>query len=501
MLSPRITAAVAATVLAGLGALAPTAAHAADTPGEVVLKETFDGGALPAGWTPVAGDWKVQDGRLVGTSDSALGRITFGPHLRDYRVEATVRFEAVKNTSRWTGVALDIPASGAAPWSQAAMRSQTTASNGTEFARRTAANQWVVPNAAPAPADAGTGRDVRVAIEVHGNEATWFFDGTETQRTKTLERSADGVLGLVLTDATVSYDDVTVTKLPRPSLVLPNDDTAVPRVVAHRGYSAVAPENTLPAMVLGAKAGADWVEIDVDSSRDGVTYVLHDDTVDRTTNGTGRIRDLDSTALDALDAGSWFSPAFAGTKLPRHTDLLRTVEAGTAQLLLEVKGTQTKDEVARYIQEVRDAGLYDRTILQSFNLTTLQYAREIAPDLPIAILRGTLDADPVALAKQYGAVAYNPSWDAIKGEPEAIAALNAAGIAVMPYTVDDPASWSAMRDAGVDAIITNRAGELVGWNARYAQAPGATEPEPGTGAPGPAGPQGPEGPKGDKGDA
>ncbi|WP_246851903.1 glycerophosphodiester phosphodiesterase family protein [Patulibacter sp. SYSU D01012] len=507
MLSPRLSAAVAAAVLAGLGAAVPTAAPAADVPaGDVVLSESFSGDALPAGWTPVAGDWKVQDGRLVGTSGADLGRITFGPHLRDYRIEATVRFEAVKNAGRWTALALDMPAAGTPPWSQAALRSQSSATNGTEFARRTADNQWVVPNTAPAPTDAGVGKDVKVAIEVHGNEATWFFDGKETQRTKTLQRSDDGGLGLVLTDATVSYDDIRVTRLARPSLVLPNDEKTVPRVVAHRGYSAIAPENTIPAMVLGDKAGADWVEIDVDSSKDGVTYVLHDDTVDRTTDGTGRVRDLDSSVLDALDAGSWFSPAFAGTTLPRHTALLQAVKGGSAQLLLEVKGTQTKDEVARYIQEVRDAGMFDRTILQSFNLTTLEYAREIAPDLPIAILRSTLDADPVALAKQYGAVAYNPSWGAIKDRPDAIAALNAAGVAVMPYTVDDATSWSAMRAAGVDAIITNRAGELAGWNARYLQAPGGTPTEPGTGVPGPQGPEGPkgdpetQGEKGEKGD-
>lgn len=483
-MSPRVLTALlgAAVVAAGSGAAAPAAlaADPASAPAPV-LQEDFSGTGLPAGWRAVEGDWTVSDGRLVGRSaDSGQqSRITFGPHLENYRVEATVRFESVADAARWTAVALDIAPGGAVPWWHAALRSGTDAANGTEFAERTVANAWNVTDRGPAPRAAGTGRDVDVAIEVRGSRASWLFDGEQVLETRSLRRSADGVLGFVVNGSTVSFDDVSVAPIAPDSLVLPDDDRAIPRVVAHRGYSSALPENTLAAMAAGDRAGADWTEIDVQTSADGIPYVLHDGTVDRTTDGRGALNLLTGGALDALDAGSWFSPAFAGQPLPRLTAALEEARRGSAGLLLEVKGPETRAEVAAIVDELRAQGLIGRTLLQSFDVQVLRDARELAPELRLGLLRGTLDADPVATARELGAIAYNPSWTALAPRTDEVAKLNAAGIAVMPYTVDDPGTWARMRDAGVDAIITNRPGALVGWNARYAQeGPGRPAPEP-----------------------
>ena len=254
------------------------------------------------------------------------------------------------------------------------------------------------------------------------------------------------------------------------SLVLPNDETATPHVVAHRGYSSVAPENTLAAVASGWRSGADWVEIDVATSADGEPYVLHDNTVDRTTDGTGALPALTAPYLDELDAGSWFSPAFAGQVLPRMAPVLDEIDLGTADLLLEIKGPETRAELERIIGDVRARGLLGRTLLQSFDEQVLRDSRAIAPDLRLGLLRGTVDADPVATSRALDVVAYNPAWSSLQARAGEIERLNAAGIAVMPYTVDDPEVWPTMRDAGADAIITNRPGALVGWNARYEQA-------------------------------
>jgi glycerophosphoryl diester phosphodiesterase len=462
---------------AAAAALVLPAAASAQT----VLEERFDGASIPAGFTPVEGGWSVENGRLVGVSPntSQLSRITFGPRLENFRFEATVRFDSVVNASRWTALALDMQAGGAPPWSHAALRSTSTAANGTEFAIRTAANAWNVTDAAAAPADAATGRDVRVAIDVRGSSGTWFFDGKPVLTTKSIERSANGALGFVVNGAKVSFDDVVVRNLEPEPLVLPNDATAIPRVVAHRGYSAVAPENTLAATTAGAKSGADWVEVDVATNADGVPYILHDNTVDRTTDGTGALPALGSAYLDGIDAGAWFSPSFTGQPLPSLDALLDEVKRGSAKLLLEIKGPETDAEVARIVAAVRAKGLAGRTLMQSFDENVVRASAKADPAIPVALLRGTLDADPVAKAKELGVVAYNPAWTAIKPRPEAIAALNAAGVAVMPYTVDSAAEWPLMRDAGVDAIITNRPGELVGWSKAYAQRPA---PEPATAA-------------------
>jgi glycerophosphoryl diester phosphodiesterase len=244
-----------------------------------------------------------------------------------------------------------------------------------------------------------------------------------------------------------------------------------PYVIAHRGHSSVAPENTLAA--IASASAADLVEIDVDTSADGVPYVLHDATLDRTTDGTGALREHASAYVDGLDAGSWFSPAFAGQRVPRLTAAARLSAARGARLLLEVKRPQTRAAVARYVAELRGAGMLDRTVLQSFDEDTLIHARDLAPTLRLALLRRTLDADPVAVARDLGVVAYNPDWDALASRPDVVADLQASGLAVVPWTVDDPAAWATMRAAGVDGIITNRAGELARWNAAAASSPSA----------------------------
>ncbi|MFC5661528.1 glycerophosphodiester phosphodiesterase [Kitasatospora misakiensis] len=433
--------------------------------GEVVVDEHFTGPGLPAGWAAVEGSWKVENGRLVGASANwnQQTRITFGRHLTDFRIEATARFESVVDAARWAALGLDVPASGAPPWSIATMRSGTTAANGLEFARRTPADTWDVTDTALAPSAAGTGRDVRIAVEVHGTAARWSFDGREVMRTTRLARSADGGQALLVNGATVSFDDLKVTAL-APGAFLRQPGAPV-TVLAHRGASSAAPENTLLSDEVARRAGADWIENDVQPSKDGVPYVLHDDTVDRTTNGTGRIRDLTAAQLDALDAGSRFAPATAGARVPSLAAQLDDLRTRGGSLLLEIKGPHTRAEVARIVQDVRDHGMSGRVLVQSFEVDALRFTRELAPELPLGLLRSTLDADPVAVARDLGLAAYNPADAALAARPEVVAALHAAGVAVNVWTVDEPARWKALDAAGVDGIITNRPAELAGWTA------------------------------------
>ncbi|MER7705932.1 glycerophosphodiester phosphodiesterase family protein [Kitasatospora sp. NPDC097605] len=282
----------------------------------------------------------------------------------------------------------------------------------------------------------------------HGSTARWLFDGRETVRTAPVARSVDAPDGTAVA-ARSAY-------LRRPGAPL--------TVFAHRGASSAAPENTLLAEEVARRAGVDWIENDVQPSKDGVPYVLHDETVNRTTNGTGRVRDLTAAQLDGLDAGSWFAPTTAGARVPSLTAQLEDLRARGGNLLLEMKGPHTREEVDRIVKEIRDHGMAERILVQSFDVETLRHTRELAPDLPLALLRGELDADPVAIAKELGLAAYHPSDDALATRPEIITALHEAGVAVNVWTVDSAARWKALDAAGVDGIITNRPAELAGWN-------------------------------------
>ncbi|MGV9264271.1 glycerophosphodiester phosphodiesterase [Kitasatospora sp. NPDC003701] len=468
------TAAPAPTAPAPAAAGTPTAP--APAPGEVVVSETFTGAGLPAGWHAVEGDWKVENGRLVGVSANSgqQSRITFGRHLDDFRFEATARFETAQDAARWTALGLDVPASGSTPWSIATMRTGTTAANGLEFARRTTGNAWNVTNTAAAPAAAGTGRDVRIAVEVHGAGARWIFEGKEVMRTTQVARSADGGQALVVNGAKVSFDDVKVTALAPGAWIRPAG--APLTVFAHRGASSAAPENTLVSDEIARRGGAEWIENDVQPSEDGVPYVLHDDTVDRTTDGTGRIRDLTAAQLDALDAGSWFGPAYAGAHVPTLAAQLDDLRTRGGGLLLEIKGRHSRDEVARIVKEIRDHGMADRVFVQSFEVDALRLTRELAPELPLGLLRSELDADPVAISGELGLAAYNPADAALSTRPGVVKELHAAGVAVNVWTVDAAARWKALEAAGVDGIITNRPAELSGWNSAWLQGGGSVAP-------------------------
>ncbi|GAB3938412.1 hypothetical protein GCM10027614_18430 [Micromonospora vulcania] len=244
-------------------------------------------------------------------------------------------------------------------------------------------------------------------------------------------------------------------------------------MIAHRGASAAAPENTLVAQEIARRGGADWIENDVQPSKDGIPFILHDDTVDRTTDGTGRIRDLTAAQIKALDAGSWFGPHYVGERVPTLAEQLADLRTRGGNLLVEIKGKHTKDEVATIIQVIRDEQMMGRVFIQSFEVDALRYTFELAPELPLGLLRSNLDADPVAISKELHLTAYNPDGNALLAKPEVVGPLHAAGVAVMAWTMDSAGLWQRLERIGTDAIITNRASELVGWNSGFLQRPAA----------------------------
>ncbi|MDR7273456.1 glycerophosphodiester phosphodiesterase [Catenuloplanes atrovinosus] len=241
--------------------------------------------------------------------------------------------------------------------------------------------------------------------------------------------------------------------------------TTRPSVIAHRGYSAIAPENTMAALVAGLRAGADQLEVDVHTSADGVPVVIHDYTLERTTDGTGRVADHPVAALTALDAGGWHSAAHRGEPVPTLARVLDLIAAHPGVgLLLEVKPSATRAQTATMIDEIVARDLAGRVLLQSFDEAVLRDARDLAPaGLRLGLLREALDDDPVAAARDLGCVAYNPGVDALLAAPSrAVAALD-AGLLVMVWTTDDEREWRALADLGVTGIITNRPAELRAW--------------------------------------
>ncbi|GAA3337606.1 glycerophosphodiester phosphodiesterase family protein [Amorphoplanes nipponensis] len=237
--------------------------------------------------------------------------------------------------------------------------------------------------------------------------------------------------------------------------------------VAHRGYSAVAPENTLPALAAGVLAGATFIEFDVRTTADGVPVVIHDRTVDRTTDGAGHVAELTLDEISGLDAGSWFSPAYAGLRVPllrEVIDLLRPYAQPRVELLLEIKPPATREQVKVIIAQVAEAGLLDRTVVQSFDPAVVRLAGEAAPEVRLGLLRHGFDDGQVEVARALRLRYVNPDLRAVLADPATVAALAAEGVGVMPWTPNDISLWAPLVEAGVAGLINDRTGELTGWS-------------------------------------
>jgi glycerophosphoryl diester phosphodiesterase len=233
--------------------------------------------------------------------------------------------------------------------------------------------------------------------------------------------------------------------------------------IAHRGYSAVAPENTLPAFAAAVRAGATQVEFDVRTTADGVPVVIHDRTLDRTTTGTGYVWDLPLSSVQEADAGSWFSPAYAGVRVPTLAQTLELLAPHGPEILLEIKSPATADQVRTIAEVIAGHGLLDRTIMQSFNPEVVALVREEAPEVRRGLLREGVAPDTVELARKLGVAVCNPSVEDVLASPEMVDELNGHGIVVTPWTANEVTEWAALAQTGVAGLITDRLGEFVGW--------------------------------------
>lgn len=231
-----------------------------------------------------------------------------------------------------------------------------------------------------------------------------------------------------------------------------------PRWIAHRGAGLLAPENTLPAFDTGAAHGYRMFECDVKLSSDGVAFLLHDDTLDRTTNGQGPSAALDWRTLSGLDAGAWHSPAFAGTRLPTLSAVARWCLAHDAWLDLEIKpcpGTErrTGEAVAREAQALW-ADAPTLPLITSFSVAALEGARAVDPRLPRGLLLADLVPGWLHTARQLDCVAligHHTLWT-----PALVADAQGAGLRCLAYTVNDAARAARLLDMRLDGLVTDR---------------------------------------------
>lgn len=247
-------------------------------------------------------------------------------------------------------------------------------------------------------------------------------------------------------------------------LIRARESSSRPLLVGHRGDQYGAPENTMAAFAQAAALGADVIELDVQLSRDGVPVVIHDDTLDRTTNGTGTVRSMDWEQLRTLDAGSWFGADFTGARIPSLDEVLEWAESNGIGLLIEAKTHPVHDpDAARTLADyfrgrsLPDCVLYssDHVLLQNMAQLAPHVARGAVVNERTPVLPQILDATGSTLLSQ-------SVWVLT---PDTVREAHEAGTAVCSEA-RYPSDVQMLSDWGVDLIVSNRipletlAGEL-----------------------------------------
>ncbi|HWL97339.1 MAG TPA: glycerophosphodiester phosphodiesterase family protein [Nocardioidaceae bacterium] len=238
-------------------------------------------------------------------------------------------------------------------------------------------------------------------------------------------------------------------------------------VIAHRGSSGAAPENTLAAVRLAIRHDSDVVENDIQRTRDGELVIIHDTTLDRTTDveqvfparAPWNVGDFTLEEIKRLDAGSWFAPRFAGQEVPTLEEWVNTV-GRKAGMLLEPKSPALYPGIERDLdKELRSLPAFnralrdDRVVMQSFDHVWLRQYKDLAPDVPVGLLYGTDPTEAEITAAATWAQQINPALGAI--DEDTVERIHAHGLETHVWTVNAGQDMYTAIEWQVDGVITN----------------------------------------------
>ncbi|MCX7115849.1 MAG: glycerophosphodiester phosphodiesterase [Gammaproteobacteria bacterium] len=228
-------------------------------------------------------------------------------------------------------------------------------------------------------------------------------------------------------------------------------------VIAHRGASAYAPENTIAAFDLALACGCQWVEFDVVLSQDKEPFVFHDASLSRTTNGHGLIADVDSVYLNSLDAGNWFSKQFCGEKIPHFRDVLKWLIFANMYANIEIKPAPNQSEatavvVLAQLQRYWPAD-YPLPLVSSFDIEALTVCRSLAPELPLGLLIDAWDGSWQKEAELLACTSIHACHRILTAER--VKEMKDAGFAVLSYTVNRKGLAQKLLSWGVSAVFSD----------------------------------------------
>jgi len=231
--------------------------------------------------------------------------------------------------------------------------------------------------------------------------------------------------------------------------------------LAHRGANTDAPENTMAAFRKAVEVGASGLEFDVQLSKDGTVVVIHDEKLERTTSGSGLVKDYTQEELQRLDAGKWFGEEFAGAKIPTLDQVLD--EFASTKLVYNI---ELKSGIVLYpgleekvIEAVTSRNLEDQVVISSFNHYSLVTCRELNKDIRTGMLYVAGLYEPWEYALKIGCYSVHPLFYHLQ-HPELVSGFREHNLAIYAWTVNEPVYMELMVAGGIDAIITDRPQDL-----------------------------------------
>ena len=232
----------------------------------------------------------------------------------------------------------------------------------------------------------------------------------------------------------------------------------LPALIAHRGYSAAAPENTLAAVRAAHEAGATWVELDVQLLGDGTPVIWHDGDVARCSNGRGGLASMSWAKAQTLDAGGWFDDRFAGEKIPSLSEMLALLNELEMGVNMEIKVNKGRDPIAlvdRALPEMLDTLPPERLIISSFSAAALGHCRQFASKerLALGVLFGSVPKSWREQCEAIEAFSVHPHWPRLKrAQAEA---MQRDGYQILCYTANDPSAFHSRWEWGIGSVITD----------------------------------------------
>jgi len=428
-------------------------------------------GAPPAPFKVFEGSWRVEGGSLVGEPgpNGEAHILLCGRRRAALALDVEFSFSSVKDPTRWFALCFGAGPQGGPPYHVFTVRFAAGRSSGIEYAFRRPDRRWEVRARGSFSEKILIGMPLKAEIRVAGGRIAAFLNGRKALTSPFVLGVGKGYVGLHLSGSKVKvmrFAARDLTPEEQRALGGPIRGASRPVCIAHRGFSFVAPENTLASLREAVEIGADGAEFDVYLTRDRHLVLMHDNTVTRTTDfrkvfgpkRSANVWDLDLEDLRRLDAGSRKGAKWRGERIPTLEEALRLLR-GKAVPVIEIKPAEIGAEVAAVVKKL---GMEKEVFVQSFKPEAVHSFHEKCPGAATGYLvGGDASGDPKVRAHQHAEAARRAGantvvvyWGAL--DAAYIFELHRLGLAVWTWTVDDPSFMKRLGEIGIDGIITNR---------------------------------------------